>query len=91
MQRATSTVESSGRHDELGELAEAFNGMARACAGSQMALQRGASHDSVTGLANRASLIERLEESFGAAATAGPARRACSPSTSTISRTSTTP
>jgi len=55
-----------GRHDELGELAEAFNGMARALRGSQMALQRGASHDSVTGLANRASLIERLEESFGA-------------------------
>jgi diguanylate cyclase (GGDEF)-like protein len=60
------------RHDELGELAEAFNGMARALTGSHMALVRGATHDEVTGLANRSSLMERLAPSFGPGTHRGP-------------------
>jgi diguanylate cyclase (GGDEF)-like protein len=53
------------RRDELGELAEAFNGMADALHDSHRALTIKASHDSLTGLANRASLAERLGSSFG--------------------------
>jgi diguanylate cyclase (GGDEF)-like protein len=61
-----------GRHDELGELAEAFNGMARALTGHHMALRRGATHDEVTGLANRSTLMERLAPSFGPGNRRGP-------------------
>jgi diguanylate cyclase (GGDEF)-like protein len=52
------------RHDELGELAMAFNGMADALKNSHLALTVRATHDSLTGLANRAALTERLTASF---------------------------
>ena len=52
------------RRDELGELAEAFNRMSGALHDSYRELTVRASHDSLTGLANRASLTERLAASF---------------------------
>jgi diguanylate cyclase (GGDEF)-like protein len=52
------------RRDELGDLAEAFNGMAGALHDSYVALTLRATHDSLTGLANRASLTERLNAAF---------------------------
>jgi diguanylate cyclase (GGDEF)-like protein len=53
------------RHDELGELAEAFNGMAGVLQNHHLELTLQATHDSLTGLPNRASLSERLTASFG--------------------------
>jgi diguanylate cyclase (GGDEF)-like protein len=52
------------RHDELGELTQAFNGMADALHDSHEALTLRATHDTLTGLPNRASLTERLTQSF---------------------------
>jgi diguanylate cyclase (GGDEF)-like protein len=52
------------RRDELGELTEAFNGMAGALHDSHLELTFRATHDSLTGLLNRASLTERLQASF---------------------------
>ncbi|CAH0271868.1 putative diguanylate cyclase YegE [Arthrobacter sp. Bi83] len=52
------------RRDELGELATAFNGMAAALQDSHRTLTHRATHDTLTGLANRAALTERLAASF---------------------------
>jgi diguanylate cyclase (GGDEF)-like protein len=52
------------RRDELGALAEAFNRMAAALHDTQQVLTQRATHDSLTGLANRAFLAERLTASF---------------------------
>ncbi|WP_426939334.1 diguanylate cyclase domain-containing protein [Pseudarthrobacter sp. S3] len=52
------------RRDELGEVAVAFNGMAAALQNSHKALTYRATHDDLTGLANRAALAERLLASF---------------------------
>jgi len=60
------------RHDELGELAEAFNDMAGALSDSHVALTLRATRDSLTGLPNRGSLLDRLSASFSA----GSERRA---------------
>jgi diguanylate cyclase (GGDEF)-like protein len=52
------------RRDELGEVAVAFNGMAAALQDSHEILTYRATHDDLTGLANRAALAERLAASF---------------------------
>jgi len=52
------------RQDELGELAWAFNDMAAALHESHLMLTIRATHDGLTGLANRAELTERLTASF---------------------------
>jgi diguanylate cyclase (GGDEF)-like protein len=52
------------RRDELGEVAVAFNGMAAALEDSHQSLKYRATHDALTGLANRAGLTERLAAWF---------------------------
>jgi diguanylate cyclase (GGDEF)-like protein len=52
------------RGDELGELTEAFNGMAGALRDSHLALTMRATRDTLTGLPNRAALTDRLGASF---------------------------
>jgi diguanylate cyclase (GGDEF)-like protein len=52
------------RRDELGEVAVAFNRMAAALQDSHKTLTYRATHDDLTGLANRAALAERLLASF---------------------------
>jgi diguanylate cyclase len=54
------------RRDELGEVTLAFNGMAAALQDSHKDLTYRATHDDLTGLANRAALAERLLASFEA-------------------------
>ena len=53
------------RDDELGELSEAFNSMTEALRENHRALTQRATHDSLTGLANRAALTEQLVAAFG--------------------------
>jgi diguanylate cyclase (GGDEF)-like protein len=52
------------RHDELGELAASFNAMAEAIDDSHTRLEHQATHDSLTGLHNRAGFRDRLEASL---------------------------
>ncbi len=54
----------AARLDELGELATAFNDMAAALHTSHWDLTVRATHDSLAGLLNRASLTEQLKASF---------------------------
>jgi diguanylate cyclase (GGDEF)-like protein len=56
------------RRDELGALARGFNGMLDSLAAMEAELLRIAHSDQLTGLPNRASFHERLEESLAAAA-----------------------
>ena len=53
------------RRDELGELAQAFNSLAAAVHDSHAELQHRATHDPLTGLANRAALTDNLAAAFG--------------------------
>lgn len=53
------------RRDEIGELAQGFNSLAAAVHDSHEELIHRATHDPLTGLANRAALTERLATAFG--------------------------
>ncbi len=59
------------RNDEIGDLDIAFNDMADAMRSNQRSLEHRATHDMLTGLPNRALLVDRLATSFGP----GPDRR----------------
>ena len=56
-----------GRDDEVGDLALSFNAMAEAVADSQRVLTSQASHDSLTGLANRAAFDARVRSALSTA------------------------
>lgn len=58
-------------HDELGELAQAFNGMQRGIARREQQIAHAAFHDNLTALPNRASLQQALVEALVRAGTAG--------------------
>lgn len=60
------------RRDELGDVAVAFNGMAAALEDSHQSLTYRATHDALTGLANRAGLAERLAAWFEQASDSQP-------------------
>ena len=49
------------RSDEIGDLAETFNTMAEVVASSHRSLTLQANHDALTGLANRAAFLSRLD------------------------------
>lgn len=53
------------RRDEIGELAQGFNALAAAVHDSHEELIHRATHDPLTGIANRAALTERLAAAFG--------------------------
>lgn len=53
------------RRDEIGELVQGFNSLAAAVHDSHEELIHRATHDPLTGLANRAALTERLATAFG--------------------------
>jgi diguanylate cyclase (GGDEF)-like protein len=53
------------RKDEIGELTQGFNSLAAAVHDSHKELNHRATHDPLTGLANRAALTERLTSAFG--------------------------
>lgn len=53
------------RNDEIGELTQGFNSLAAAIHDSHNELTHRATHDPLTGLANRAALTEHLAAAFG--------------------------
>lgn len=76
------------RNDELGQLAAAFNSMAATVHDNHLELTFRATHDPLTGLANRAVLTERLSAAFGAGpndASSGPANSGTEPSDTELS------
>ncbi len=58
-------------HDELGELAQAFNGMQRGIARREQQIAHAAFHDNLTALPNRASLQRALTDALVRTDTAG--------------------
>ncbi|HEX2061228.1 MAG TPA: diguanylate cyclase, partial [Thermoanaerobaculia bacterium] len=59
------------RHDEIGQLATAFNHMQSAIAAREEQIRHQATHDALTGLPNRALFHERLSQSIAERRAAG--------------------